>query len=136
MQKRVIFKNKVLPYALLAPQVAITIIFFIWPAGMAVYYSLLLQDPFGLRTQFVWFENFQAIFENPLYLESLEITFFFSAAVTVFSMSAALLCAAMADKNIRGTQIYRTLLIWPYALAPAVAAVLWLFIFHPQIGIV
>ncbi|MBI1777644.1 MAG: sn-glycerol-3-phosphate ABC transporter permease UgpA [Proteobacteria bacterium] len=136
MQKRVIFKNKALPYALLLPQLAITVVFFIWPAGMAVYYSLLLQDPFGLRTQFIWFENFQVILSDPLYLESLGVTFVFSASVTVFSMSSALLFAAMADKNIRGANIYKTLLIWPYALAPAVAAVLWLFIFHPQIGIV
>jgi sn-glycerol 3-phosphate transport system permease protein len=136
MQKRVIFKSKGLPYALLAPQLAITLVFFIWPAGQAIYYSFLLQDPFGLKTQFVWFENFEAVLADPLYLDALWVTLFFSAAVTLVSMSSALLFAAMADKNIRGANIYKTLLIWPYALAPAVAAVLWLFIFHPQVGIV
>ena len=135
MRRRVIFPNKVLPYLLLAPQVAVTIAFFFWPAVQAVYQSLLIQDPFGLRTQFVWLENFRTILTDPLYLGSLKVTIVFSTAVAAGAMSVALLFAVMADTPIRGTRIYRTLLIWPYAVAPAVAASLWLFIFHPSIGV-
>ncbi len=135
MHKRVIFGNKLLPYLLLTPQLAITLIFFFWPAAQAVYYSTQLQDPFGLRSQFVWFENFSAIFSDPGYLAALRVTAIFSTAVTVLAMAPALLLAVMADRQIRGATVYKTLLVWPYALAPAVAAVLWLFIFHPSIGI-
>lgn len=134
MQRRVIFKNKLLPYLLLAPQLAITLVFFFWPAFQAIYQSMLIQDPFGLRTQFVWFENFQIVLSNPLYLESIKVTFIFAISVTILAMSSALWLAVMADKHIRGAGVYKTLLIWPYAVAPAVAAVLWLFIFHPSIG--
>lgn len=134
MRRRVIFPNKVLPYLLLAPQLAITIMFFYWPAVQAIYYSVLLQDPFGLRTQFIWLENFQIILTDPLYLGSVEVTLVFSTAVAALSMAVALLFAVMADSKIRGARIYRTLLMWPYAVAPAVAASLWLFIFHPEIG--
>lgn len=134
MQRRVIFNNKLLPYLLLAPQIAITLIFFFWPAFQAVYQSALIQDPFGLRTQFVWFENFTTVLSNPLYLGSVKTTFIFSFSVTAIAMSSAMLLAFLADKHIRGSGVYKTLLIWPYAVAPAVAAVLWLFIFHPSIG--
>ena len=134
MQRRVIFNNKVLPYLLLAPQITITVIFFFWPALQAIYWSVLLQDPFGLRTQFVWFENFTAVLFNPLYIDSVKTTFLFTFSVTAIAMSSALLLAFMADKQIRGAGAYKTLLIWPYAVAPAVAAVLWLFIFHPSVG--
>jgi sn-glycerol 3-phosphate transport system permease protein len=136
MRRRVIFPNKVLPYVLLLPQLAITVIFFYWPALQAIYQSLLLQDPFGLRTQFVWFENFQTVFTDPLYLGSVRVTLVFSTAVAVIAMGCALLFAVMADRRIRGRQVYRTLLMWPYAVAPAVAASLWLFIFHPDIGVI
>ena len=136
MRRRVIFPNTVLPYLLLAPQVAITIVFFFWPAAQAIYYSVLLQDPFGLRTQFVWLENFRTILTDPLYLGSVQVTIVFSTAVAALAMGIALLFAVMADTGIRGTRIYRTLLMWPYAVAPAVAASLWLFIFHPSIGII
>jgi sn-glycerol 3-phosphate transport system permease protein len=135
MRRRVIFDNKVLPYALVAPQLAVTLLFFFWPAAQAIYQSLLLQDPFGLRTQFVWFENFTTVLRDPLYLGSVRVTGIFSTAVTLLSMGAGLLFAVMADAHIRGVQVYRTLMTWPYAVAPAVAAVLWLFIFHPTIGI-
>lgn len=134
MRRRVIFNNKVLPYLLLAPQILITLIFFFWPALQAIYWSALLQDPFGLRTQFVWFENFTNVLSNPLYLDSVKTTFLFTFSVTAIAMSSALLLAFMADKQIRGAGAYKTLLIWPYAVAPAVAAVLWLFIFHPSVG--
>lgn len=134
MQRRVIFNNKWLPYLLLAPQIVITLVFFFWPAFQAIYQSVLLQDPFGLRSQFVWFENFTHILTDPLYFESMKRTFLFAFSVTAIAMSSALLLAFIADKQIRGAGIYKVLLIWPYAVAPAVAAVLWLFIFHPSIG--
>ncbi len=134
MQRRTIFRNKFLPYVLLAPQLAITIAFFFWPAGQAVYQSLLIEDPFGLYREFVWFENFQIVLSNPLYLEAVRVTVIFSTAVTFLAMAPALLLAVMADQVIRGASGYRTMIVWPYAIAPAVAAVLWLFIFHPSIG--
>ena len=135
MTRRAIFDNKLLPYALLAPQLAITIVFFFWPAGQAILQSLLRQDPFGLRTTFVWFENFAHVLGDPFYLSALRVTLLFSAAVILLAMASGLLLAVTADTGIRGSGIYKTLLIWPYAVAPAVAASLWLFIFHPTIGI-
>jgi len=134
MRRRVIFPDKLLPYLLVAPQLAITLVFFFWPAAQAIYFSVLLQDPFGLRTQFVWLENFQTILADPLYLGSIQVTAIFSLSVAAIAMGVALLFAAMADMGIRGARVYRTLLMWPYAVAPAVAASLWLFIFHPSIG--
>ena len=135
MQRRVVFDGKVLPYLLLAPQLLITIVFFFWPAGQAVYQSFLLQDAFGLRQSFVWFDNYRVVLTDPLYRGAVARTLVFTLAVTVLSMAPALLLAVMADKCIRGATAYKTLLIWPYAVAPAVAAVLWLFIFHPSIGV-
>lgn len=134
MNRRAIFDDKLLPYALVAPQMAITLVFFFWPAGQAVYQSFLVQDAFGLRQTFVWFENFETLLGDRLYVDAAGRTVVFSASVTVLSMSIALLLAAMADRHIRGASVYKTFLIWPYAVAPAVAAVLWLFIFHPSIG--
>ncbi|MDQ7859867.1 MAG: sn-glycerol-3-phosphate ABC transporter permease UgpA [Armatimonadota bacterium] len=136
MKRRAIFDNKVLPYALLAPQLAITLVFFFWPAGQAVFQSLVRQDPFGLRTQFVWFENFATVLGDESYLNALGVTAVFSVAVIAIAMGSGLLLAVTADKQIRGGTFYKTLLIWPYAVAPAVAASLWLFIFHPSIGLV
>lgn len=135
MQRRVVFNNRFLPYLLLLPQLAITMVFFFWPASQAIYQSLLRQDPFGLRTQFVFLQNFQSVLSDPLYIEAFQVTAIFSISVTLFVMTLALLFAVMADRQIRGAQAYKTLLLWPYALAPAVAAVLWVFIFHPSIGI-
>jgi len=136
MRRRVIFPNRVLPYLLVAPQLAITIVFFFWPAAQAIYQSLLIQDPFGLHTEFVWFENFRTILTDPLYLGSIRVTVVFSTAVAGLAMGVALLFAVMADMKVRGVKAYRMLLMWPYAVAPAVAASLWLFIFHPSIGII
>ena len=136
MRRRVVFDNKLLPYLLLAPQVAITLVFFFWPAGQAVYQSFLLQDAFGLRQTFVGFENFRTGLTDPLYLGAAGRTLVFSASVTGLSMSAALLLAVMADRHIRGATAYRTLLMWPYAVAPAVAGVLWGFLFNPSVGII
>jgi sn-glycerol 3-phosphate transport system permease protein len=135
-EKRVVFKSAWLPYALLAPQITITVVFFFWPAVQAVYYSFLVQDAFGLNTQFVWFQNFQELFHDSHYLGSFRVTAVFSLLVATFGMSIALLLATMADHVIRGALAYKTFLIWPYAVAPAIAGVLWAFIFSPSIGIV
>jgi sn-glycerol 3-phosphate transport system permease protein len=124
-----------MPFLLLAPQLLITLIFFIWPAAQALYQSLLVEDAFGLSSEFVWFENFEELFADPLYLESFGITAVFSLSVAAASMSVALLLAVMADRTIKGATAYKTLLIWPYAVAPAVAGVLWFFMFNPVVGI-
>lgn len=136
MEKRVVFKSAWLPYALVAPQIAITVIFFFWPAIVAMYYAFLVQDPFGLTSHFVWFQNFADLFHSPEYLASFKVTALFSLLVALVSMSLSLLLAVMADHVIRGAVGYKTLLIWPYAVAPAIAGVLWAFIFSPSIGIV
>ncbi|WP_299400358.1 sn-glycerol-3-phosphate ABC transporter permease UgpA [Pelagibius sp.] len=133
--KRVIFQGRLLPYMLVLPQLAITLVFFIWPASQALYQSVLLEDPFGLGSNFVWFDNFEDLFADPAYLASFETTIVFSLGVTALSMAAALVLAAMADRVIRGATGYKTLLIWPYAVAPAVAGILWWFMFNPSIGV-
>jgi sn-glycerol 3-phosphate transport system permease protein len=119
-----------------APQIAITIVFFFWPAIQAGWYSFQLQDAFGERTQFVGLANFAALFRDSNYLHSFQITAFFSVMVAGSGIAISLLLAAMADRVIRGALAYRTLLIWPYAVASAVAGVLWLFLFAPSIGII
>jgi sn-glycerol 3-phosphate transport system permease protein len=135
MEKRVVFRSAWLPYALLAPQIAITIVFFFWPAAQAIWYSFQLQDAFGLRTEFVGLQNFADLFADPHYLESFKVTALFSVLVAVSGIAISLLLATMADRVLRGALGYKTLLIWPYAVAPAVAGVLWAFIFAPSIGI-
>jgi sn-glycerol 3-phosphate transport system permease protein len=134
--KRAIYDSKLLPYVLLLPQLAIVLIFFYWPASQAVYQSFLLEDAFGLHSEFVWFENFEHLFKEPDYWRSFVVTAIFSVAVAALSLSLALLFAVMADRQIRGANAYKTLMIWPYAVAPAVAGVLWLFMFQPSLGIV
>ncbi|HEX2552418.1 MAG TPA: sn-glycerol-3-phosphate ABC transporter permease UgpA [Microvirga sp.] len=134
MEKRAIFNNKVLPYALLLPQLAITFVFFYWPASQAIWQSFLVQDAFGLSTEFVWFENYEAVFSQPEYYRAMVTTALFSFLVALFSLGLGLLLASQADKNIRGANPYKTLLLWPYAVAPAIAGVLWLFLFHPSLG--
>jgi len=135
MEKRVVFQSKWLPYALVAPQIAITVIFFFWPAAQAVYYSFLVQDPFGQSSTFVWFQNFRELFDDSTYLESFKVTALFSALVAGVGIAISLLLAVMSERVVRAALIYRTLLIWPYAVAPAVAGVLWAFLFAPSIGI-
>ncbi|MGH6903850.1 MAG: sn-glycerol-3-phosphate ABC transporter permease UgpA [Geminicoccaceae bacterium] len=135
MEKRVVFRSAWVPYALLAPQLAITIVFFLWPASQALLQSLFIEDAFGLSKQFVGLENFARLFDDPGYLNSVRVTVVFSASVTLLALSVALLLAATADWIIRGALAYKTLLIWPYAVAPAVAGVLWAFMFNPTIGI-
>jgi sn-glycerol 3-phosphate transport system permease protein len=136
MEKRVVFRSAWLPYALVAPQIAVTVIFFFWPAVQAVYYSFLVQDPFGQSSKFVWFQNFTELFNDSTYLESFKVTALFSALVAFAGLSISLLLAVMAERVARGAMVYKTLLIWPYAVAPAVAGVLWAFLFAPSIGIV
>jgi sn-glycerol 3-phosphate transport system permease protein len=135
MIKRVVFRHRWLPYALLAPQLLITLIFFVWPASQALYQSLLIEDAFGLASEFVWFENFIELFGDEHYLASFRTTIIFSVSVAALSMSMSLLLAVMADRVIHGAMVYKTLLIWPYAVAPAVAGVLWFFMFNPTVGI-
>ena len=136
MEKRVVFRSAWLPYALVAPQIAVTLVFFFWPAVQAGWYSFQLQDAFGERTQFVGLANFAALFRDSNYLHSFQITAFFSVMVAGSGIAISLLLAAMADRVIRGALAYRTLLIWPYAVASAVAGVLWLVLFAPSIGII
>ena len=134
MQKNAYFKGLTIPFLLLLPQLAITVVFFYWPATQAVWQSFLLEDAFGTSTEFVWFENYQMLFADPGYLKAFINTAVFSTFVCVFSLSIALLFAVMADRQIRGAEVYKTLLIWPYAVAPAIAGVLWIFMFDPSLG--
>ena len=136
MEKRVVFRSAWLPYALLAPQIAVTVVFFFWPAAQAVWFSFQLQDAFGLRTEFVGLQNFEQLFADERYLQSFGTTAVFSVAVAFFGLAISLALAAMADRVVRGALAYKTFLIWPYAVAPAVAGVLWAFLFAPSIGIV
>lgn len=136
MRRKVVFRGTALPLALLAPQLAVTAVFFLWPAGVAIYQSVLQQDAWGLRTEFVGLRNFAEVLADPGWREAAWTTAVFSSAVAALAMGTALALAVQADKQVRGARAYRTLLIWPYAVAPAVAAVLWLFIFHPSIGLV
>ncbi|MDY0392172.1 MAG: sn-glycerol-3-phosphate ABC transporter permease UgpA [Candidatus Bipolaricaulis sp.] len=129
------FSNKFLPYILVAPQIIVTAVFFVWPAVQAIQQSVFRSDPFGFHTTFVGLANFKALFADPYYLGAIRLTFVFSAAVVVAALSAGLLLAVMANRPLRGANVYKTLLIWPYALAPAIAGVLWLFLFQPSIGI-
>ena len=135
MEKRVVFKSAWLPYLLVAPQIVVTIVFFFWPAFQAVYQSLLLQDAFGLHSEFVWFENFRTLFADDRYLLSFQTTAIFSLLVASLGLSISLLLAVAADRIVRGAFVFKTLLIWPYAVAPAIAGVLWAFLFAPSIGI-
>jgi sn-glycerol 3-phosphate transport system permease protein len=135
MEKRSVFNHRFLPYALLLPQIVITLVFFYWPASQAVWQSFLLQDAFGLSTSFIWFENYRDLLGQPEYYRTIATTLFFSGAVALLSLSCALLLAVQADKSLAGAGVYRTLLIWPYAVAPAVAGVLWAFMFQPSLGV-
>jgi sn-glycerol 3-phosphate transport system permease protein len=136
MEKRVVFRSPWLPYALVAPQLIITLVFFFWPAAQAVYQSLLIQDAFASKVQFVWFDNFRDLFNDPHYLASFRVTAIFSALVTVIGLSLALLLAVFADRVVHGARVYKMLLVWPYAVAAAVAAVLFVFLLNPTLGIV
>jgi sn-glycerol 3-phosphate transport system permease protein len=136
VEKRVRFKSWWLPWALVAPQLAIVLVFFFWPAGQALYQSVLQQDAFGTSVEFVGLDNFRRLFADETYLDSFWTTTVFSILVAGIGLSLALLLAVMADRVVKGSAIYKTLLVWPYAVAPAVAGVLWLFMFAPSIGVV
>jgi sn-glycerol 3-phosphate transport system permease protein len=133
--KRTVFPNKVLPYVLLVPQLAVTLVFFIWPALQAVKSSFEREDPFGFKTTFVWFENYRRLFADPNYLGSLSKTAVFATSVTLLAMSVSLLLAVAVTRVLRTNRLYTTLLVWPYAVAPVVVGVLWWFMFNPTIGI-
>ncbi len=135
MQRRVVFSHQGLPYLLLAPQVLITLVFFFWPGAQALYMSFQQQDPFGQSVRFAGLDNYRLLFADPDYLGAVWRTLYFSLAVTLLAMLPALLLAAMADRVIKGATAYTTAMLVPYAVAPAVAGVLWLFMFNPSVGV-
>ncbi len=136
MEKRVLFKSAWLPWVLIAPQMAIILVFFFWPAGQALYQSVLQQDAFGSSSEYVGLENFKRLFNDPSYLASFKTTAIFSVLVAVGGLAISLLLAVMANRVVRGAGIYKTLLIWPYAVAPVVAGVLWLMMFASPYGVI
>jgi sn-glycerol 3-phosphate transport system permease protein len=136
VEKRVRFKSWWLPWALVAPQLAIVLVFFFWPAAQALYQSVLREDAFGTSSEFVGLENFKALLDDDSYLASFKVTAVFSFWVALLGLALSLMLAVMADRVVKGSRIYQTLLVWPYAVAPAVAGVLWLFMFAPSVGVV
>lgn len=136
MEKRVQFKTSWLPWLLLTPQLLVITVFFFWPAGQAILQSLQRQDAFGMSTEWVGLENFRELFNDASYLASFKTTAVFSLLVASIGIAVSLLLAVMADRVVKGASFYKTLLIWPYAVAPAIAGVLWLFMFAPSIGVV
>jgi sn-glycerol 3-phosphate transport system permease protein len=132
---KVTFPNKFLPYLLLAPEVLIVMVFFIWPASQAVFQSVLMEDAFGISREFVGFKNYIDIFSDRLYRQSFSTSFRFGISVAFFSIAVALFLAAIATKITRGAMVYKTLIIWPYAIASLIAGVLWFFLFNPTVGI-
>ena len=136
MEKRVTFNERWLPYILLGPQMIITLVFFFWPSGQAIYQSVLIEDAFGGNSKFVWFENFAQLFRDDSYANSARLTVVFSFLVAAIGLAVSLLLAVMADRVVRGATGYKAFLVWPYAVAPAVAGVLWGFLFNPSVGII
>ena len=136
MEKRVTFNERTLPYLLVAPQIVITLVFFFWPSGQAVWQSVLVEDAFGGNSKFVWFDNFVHLFSDPNYFSAARLTLLFSFLVASLGLAASLLLAVMADRIIRGASVYKTILVWPYAVAPAVVGVLFGFLFNPSVGVV
>jgi len=136
MEKRVVFRSGWLPWALLTPQLIVIIVFFFWPASQALMQSMQMQDAFGTSTEWVGLQNFKELFNDPAYIESFETTALFSILVASIGLALSLLLAVFADRIVRGAMVYQTLLILPYAVAPAVAAVLWVFMFSPSLGVV
>jgi sn-glycerol 3-phosphate transport system permease protein len=136
VEKRVVFRSAWLPWALLAPQLIVIVVFFFWPAAQALLQSLQQSDAFGTSVEWVGLENFRNLWRDETYLASFKTTAIFSILVAALGIGLSLLLAVFADRVIKGSGIYRTLLIWPYAVAPAVAGVLWLFMFAPSVGIV
>jgi sn-glycerol 3-phosphate transport system permease protein len=135
LERRILFPGVALPVLLVAPQFLLTVVFFIWPAAEAVQEALTATDPFGTSTVFVGLDNFVGLFSDSQYLAAIWRTVVFCALVSLAAMAAGILFAYFADRELRGRNWYRTLLIWPYAIAPALAAVVWVFMMDPQIGI-
>lgn len=129
-----VFQSQLLPYLLIAPQLIITAIFFLWPAAKALQQSVLREDPFGLKTTFVGLANFERIFADPLYVSSAILTVWTSIAVVLLALGLGLLLAASVDGILKGQTIYETIMLVPYAVAPAIAGVLWFFLMSPSIG--
>jgi sn-glycerol 3-phosphate transport system permease protein len=136
MEKRVLFRSAWLPWLLIAPQMAVILVFFFWPASQAIWQSMQTEDAFGTSTVFVGLENFKTLFDDPAYIESFQVTALFSVLVAGIGISISLLLAIFADRILRGSLFYKTFLIIPYAVAPAIAGVLWVFMFSPSIGVV
>ncbi len=136
MNKRVTFDHKLLPYLLVAPQILVTLAFFIWPSGQALWQSVILEDAFGGNSRFVGLANFARLLADDSYWGSVRVTLFFSFMVSVCGLGFSLLLATMADRIVRGSTAYKAFLVWPYAVAPAVAGVLFGFLFNPAVGIV
>jgi sn-glycerol 3-phosphate transport system permease protein len=136
MIKRSFFSSKFLPYFLILPQFLVTATFFYWPALQGLAQSVMRSDPFGQRNTFIWLDNFIALFIDPLYLKSIGTTLFFSASVAVVSISIGLFIATMANRALKAKALIRTMLVWPYAVAPAISGILWLFLLHPSYGVV
>jgi sn-glycerol 3-phosphate transport system permease protein len=136
MEKRARFKSAWLPYALVAPQILVTVLFFFWPALQALYQSVLIQDSFGVSSQFVWFDNFRDLFNDATYLDSFKTTALFSILVAFFGLSLALVLAVFADRVVTGAALYKTFLIWPYAVSPVVVGVIWMFMMSPTLGVI
>lgn len=136
MEKRVFFRSTWLPWALIAPQVVVIALFFFWPAAQALLQSVQQSDAFGTSVEWVGLENFRNLWRDETYLASFYTTAVFSSLVALVGIGVSLLLAVFADRVVRGALVYKTLLIWPYAVAPAVAGVLWLFMFAPSVGVV
>ncbi|GGH37005.1 sn-glycerol 3-phosphate transport system permease protein [Cribrihabitans marinus] len=136
MQKRVVFRSRLLPYLLVAPQIAVTVVFFFWPSYQALESSFFLEDAFGFSRQWVGLLNYTELFDDPGYLRSFRTTLIFGLSVAFLAMSLALALAVAANRVVRAATSYRTLLIWPYAVAPALAGVIWYFLMNPSLGIV
>jgi len=136
MIKRSFFTSKLLPYFLILPQFLVTVTFFYWPALQGLAQSVMRSDPFGQHSTFIWLENFIALFTDPLYLKSIGTTLFFSASVATVSISVGLFIATMANRALKAKALIRTMLVWPYAVAPAISGILWLFLLHPSYGVV
>ncbi len=134
-EKRAAFRNRWLPYLLVGPQIAVTAVFFLWPAGQALFQSVRIQDAFGLHSRFAGLSNFSALFHSDAYLHSFGVTIVYSLLVTSIGIALSMLLAVMANRPLRGAAVYKTFLIWPYAVSPAIAGVLWLFLFNPSVGI-
>src|SRR5260370_37364546 len=132
---RTVFKSRWLPYVLVAPQMVVTVLFFFWPALKSLQLSFYRVSPFGDKSTFVGLDNFTKLLADPDYYASVVSSFLFAGGVTALAVLGSLVLAGLATQKIRGLAVYRTLLLWPYGIAPAAAAIIFLFIFHPPYGI-